>query len=701
MAIDKPKEPWPGLRQELSVTKGPVSSHGAPTYTVHDPVAHRFYRLGWMEMEIISRWSLAEAEAIVKDINDNTALEITADDVEGVSRFLEKNGLVMACGPTDCARLKGLADRQKVSPFMFLVKNYLFLRLPLFKPDRFLARTLPFVKPFFSRTAILIITGAAIFGLVMVLRNLSFYMRELEALFSIEGAFMVLLAMGLSKAVHEMGHAYAAKSLGLKVPAIGVALMCFYPMLWTDTTEAWKCSRRNDRLRIGLAGVGAELTLAALASLAWLWLSPGLLKDMALTLTGVTWISTLAINANPFMRYDAYYILSDLFEMPMLQVRSFAMGKWYLRKKILGLPDDPPEPMSGQAAALSIVYAYCVWVYRFFLFLGIAFLVYHMFFKALGLLLFLVEIVWFLSLPIFQELREWYRAKERARLTVWGVALIILIISVFIPWRGSVVAPAIMDAEKIFTFHAPTGSRLNTKLPSVGQRVKAGDALLALDAPDLNFQLSSAVLNRKSLELQTATAGIASELWLRYAAQKEELTGLMSEEHSLKARLEKLVFSAPFDGEVRETAVDLDIGGWVSHKEPLLLLTGGKAVVEVMVPEEDIFRLSPGSPGKFIPTSGGVGPFYLSVISISPGTIAEITKPALSSTKGGPLPVKQGSQGELWPERAVYLIRCEVDGIKRVPASLTGWANLEGKRQSLAGRGLSYLSASLVRESGF
>ena len=696
-------EPWPLLRQELALFKGPVSSHGAPSYTLHDPVAHRFFRLGWLEMEILSRWLLADPEAIVQDIRRATTLDPTPDDIRNVLLFVRANNLTLSSSPADSGRLLTVAKRQKLTPLMFLVKNYLFLRLPLLNPDRFLERTLPLVRPLFSRTVLWTIVAAALLGLALIARNAAFFKHDLAMLFSVQGAFMILVGMGLSKAVHELGHAYAAKLLGLRVPAMGIALMCFYPMLWTDTTEAWKCARRKDRLLIGLAGVGAELGLAALASLAWLLLPPGLWREMALTLTGVTWLSTVVINANPFMRYDAYYVMSDLFEMPMLQSRSFAMAKWWMRKKLLGLGHPPPEAMSPRAAVLCAIYAYSVWIYRFFLFLGIAFLVYYMFFKALGLVLFLVEIIWFLLWPIVRELREWFRERGNARLTPWGAGLVLVVLGFFIPWRADVVAPAMLDAEKSFTFYPPSGALLHSTPPPAASRFQAGQVLLELASPDLDFKLQAASLARNSLEQQLANAGLAPELWPRYAAQREELTGVMAEEASLAARMERLIFIAPFAGEVRESAADLTAGQWVGPKEPLLLVTGGRAVVEVLVPEQDVFHLAPGSRGVFIAGSGGaggMGALPLKVLSVSPGTVTELGRPALASTKGGPLPVRQGPQGQLWPEQAVYLIRCEVENMERPPAALTGMANLKGERRSLCARAFAFIYTAVIRESG-
>lgn len=120
---------------------------------------------------------------------------------------------------------------------------------------------------------------------------------------------------------------------------------------------------------------------------------------------------TLAINLNPFMRFDGYYLLSDWLEVENLQDRAFARGKWWLREKLFGLGDPPPEPFGEPLGKGLLVYAFGTWIYRFFLFLGIAVLVYAYFFKVLGIFLFLVEILWFIGLPIWRELQAWWKRK--------------------------------------------------------------------------------------------------------------------------------------------------------------------------------------------------------------------------------------------------------------------------------------------------
>ncbi|UGA40408.1 hypothetical protein JOS77_14430 [Chromobacterium haemolyticum] len=159
------------------------------------------------------------------------------------------------------------------------------------------------------------------------------------------------------------------------------------PVLYTDTNDAWKLNSRRQRLLIGGAGMLAELVLAAWATLLWSFLPDGPLRAGVFLLATTTWLATLAINASPFMRFDGYFLLADYLGLPNLHNRAFALARWQLRKTLLGLDDPVPEHFPAARRRGLILFAWATWLYRLVLFLSIAFLVYHLFFKALGMLL--------------------------------------------------------------------------------------------------------------------------------------------------------------------------------------------------------------------------------------------------------------------------------------------------------------------------
>ena len=114
----------------------------------------------------------------------------------------------------------------------------------------------------------------------------------------------------LVKCLHELGHAYVAKYHGCRVSAIGIAFLVFFPFLYTDTTDAWRLRNHKDRLLINFAGILTELHLALIATFVWGVLPEGGL-GAAFFIATTSWISSIAINVSPFMRFDGYYVFSD------------------------------------------------------------------------------------------------------------------------------------------------------------------------------------------------------------------------------------------------------------------------------------------------------------------------------------------------------------------------------------------------------
>ena len=406
----------PPLREDIRLLPGPVARDGAPTWTLYDPAMHRYLQIGRREFEILVRWGLGTPALIAESVSGSTTLPVTEADVLEVLRFAQRGRLVQASGPLAAKALAAEAAALRLSPWMWLLKNYLFVRVRLINPDRLLGlgvRALGFV---FTPGFVSVLAGLALLGLYLIGRQWENYTHSFMHLFSLEGAAEVAVALAFAKAVHEIGHGMMAKYLGCRVPGMGVALLVLWPMLWTDVTDAWRLTKRHERLLIDAAGVMAELALAVVAALAWSILPDGPSRSAAFLLSGSTWLITLAVNASPLMRFDGYFFLSDWLEEPNLQERSFALARWWLREVLFGLGDPAPEEMRVGRRRLMIVYAVACWLYRLGLFLGIAVLVYHLAFKLLGLFLMAVEVGWFVVRPILTELAVWARRVRGGRM---------------------------------------------------------------------------------------------------------------------------------------------------------------------------------------------------------------------------------------------------------------------------------------------
>ncbi len=697
--------PWPPLRDELRLSPGPRSEHGAPTWTLHDPAAHRFFRIGWLEFEVLSRWALGSVEAVGRALVRETTLIPSPEQIQAVHDFALRNSLLAASGPADTARLMRMKEMGVTSLGHKIVHGYLFFRIPLVSPDAWLARTVPALRWVFSKAFLAVLLCASLLGLYLVSREWVSFMLGRDILWSWQQSVAVVLAIGLAKTVHELGHAFAAKHLGLRVPRMGVALMCFSPVLWTDVTEAWKLPKRADRLLVDLSGVGAELMLAAASSLIWPLLPPGEIKSAVLTLAGVTWLATLAVNANPFMRYDGYYVLSDLWEVPGLQQRAFALARWRLREFVFGFGDPQPEAMPEPLKWRLLLYAYGTWVYRFFIFLGIALLVYHLFFKILGIVLMLVEIVWFIALPIYRELAAWHERRAAIRLTPQtlrsalflfaGLALLI------VPWHTRIEGAGLLASGRSAPLYAQQAAMVASVAVQPGQTVREGETLLVFSSPDLEGRMSIVRRKLDTLRDKLALASLDPELRASYAADMQEMLAAASELEGLTQEQARLTVTAPLDGVFHDLPAWVRPGSWVPRNMKLGTVAQSNGLVTAYVAEEDMERLALDMPGKFYPGSGLFPPLGLRVISLEHAAARDIPQVELPATvRGGVIPAKRTPDGRVVPEQALYKVLCRVESGEIPAQSVSGTVRISGTRRSLA---LSFWQAALgvlIRESG-
>jgi putative peptide zinc metalloprotease protein len=694
------------LRADLTLQPGPPSRDGAPTWTLFDPAANRFLRLGWQDFEILSRWELGTPERIARAVSLETRFDVRPDDVREVAAFLEQaDGLQAATsGATD--RLHAALKRRRQHPLAWALKNYLFVRVPLVRPDAFLDATLPLVRPLLGRGWLLAMLAVASLGLFLAARQWEAFAGSFAHLTTPAGLVTAAGALLLSKIVHELAHAYLAKRYGLRVAHMGLALLVLWPVLYTDTTDAWRLTRRDQRLRIAAAGMAAELSLAALATLAWSLLPEGPLREAMFTLAAVTWILTLVINLNPFMRFDGYYLLSDAWDVPNLQERSFALGRWALRETLFAPGEPVPEAMPAGRRRKLVAFAFATWVYRFFLFLGIALIVYHVFFKVLGLILMIVEIGYFLVRPIVRELGHWWRLRREVglnrRVLVTLGLLAVLVGLLAVPWQTRVSGPGLLRAAERGTLYAPRAARVAEVTRTAGADVGAGDVLIRLESPDLAYDIRKAERAVATLEDElTSFAGAAGLAARRFLVQQSLAEALVRLD-GLRADRAELSLAAPFDGQVTDLADHLKRGLWVQADERLGEI--GRALsgaIVAFVAEEDVGRFAVGARARFYPEAPDWAPVDARVTALDRSAVSALDQPELASVHGGALPVRRTDAGALVPTRAVYRVELRPETPTDRAFALRGTAQIWGSEESLAGRIWRRAVAVVVRESGF
>ena len=692
----------PALRQELTLHNGPLQADGSPGWLLHDPAANRFYLLGWAGFELLSRWSLGNASALLARVNTETTLQLGDDDLQQLLRFLSGNQLLQV---TQSDSLWQWHQQHKAGALMWLLKHYLFIRIPLVRPDKLLQRLLPWLSLVYRPLFWWLMAAVMVSGLVLVSQRWDAFTHTFANYAGWSAALGIAIALSLAKVVHELGHAFTARYFGCRVPAMGVAFLVMLPVLYTDTNDAWKLPDRRQRLLIGAAGMLAELTLAVCATLLWCFLPDGPLRAGVFLLATTTWVATLLINASPFMRFDGYFLLSDWWGMPNLHARAFALARWQLRRSLLGLDDPPPEyfPASRQRALL--IFAWVTWLYRLVVFTSIAFLVYHVFFKALGTILLMVELGWFIVRPIFGELKVWGRRRADLRWQgrTWRSAALLTAVVLFfvLPWHGDISSPAVIGAAQSQGLYAAEAADVADVRVQEGQQVQPGQILAILSSPALEYQLAQAKVIATSLAWQVTQQPFNNDLRNKGGTLTTLLLAAKQQVASLQEQRDRLTLVAPFAGRIADVSDALRTGTVVTQGERLLQVVGLEGVRgEVYVDEENVGDLHPGDIARFIADSGDSAAITCRLGQVDKLNQNTLEQPLMASIYGGPIASELRGQA-IEPLTTVFRVPLESCEQHIAPLrELPGKARLHVTPHSLLQQGWRRLAVAVGSEAG-
>ncbi len=709
IAIEPQAMRIPDLRQELRIEPGAPQVNGAPSWTLFDPVRHMFFQLGRIEFRIFSRWAAGSFDGVAEDLKAEGIEGEEADaTVSRVVEFSLTNQLTVNQLGDSVATFTQQKSAQKKAWWKWMVDNYLFFRLPLVRPARFLERTIDRVAPIWSVKVLWGFMALAFLGLFLVSRQWDAFMASFLYFFSWQGLFAYAIGLSAVKVIHELGHAYTATRYGCRVPTMGVSFLVMFPVLYTDTTAAWQLRSRKQRLAIDCAGVSAELMVATISTLLWVMLPEGSLRSIFFVLATSSWIMSLAVNLNPFMRFDGYYVLGDLLGVANLQPRSFALGRWKMRELLFDLGEEAPEDVPHRLRRGLIIYAWMTWAYRLMLFIGIALLVYYMFFKLLGVILFFVEMAVFVARPFWMEFKEWYARKDaifatrRGRLWPWILGG--LFILGCLPLDRHITAPAILAPIDAAGIVSGDPARIERILVRNGQAVKAGTIIAELSAPEVEAYRSQRGVRIAQLEEQLARAPADAKDLANLAVLERELATERAASQGADRRRQRLVLRAPVDGVVSDIMPDMHSGRWLGGSETVArIVTPGRYDIQAYVQEDDNWRVQEGAQGRFVPDDLAQPSRPAKLVEQAAAALQFLDQPMLASTNGGPIAVTEDAGKHLKPREAYYRIRflAPIDTRKRTALiqPISGSLIIEAPGTSLFGSLLRSFTRIIRSES--
>lgn len=716
------------LRRGVTLRFNGYDHDGIPHWLLYDEGQNKFYEVGWTEYEMLSRWYLGDPASIIHAVNTETTLKLEIKDIEQLIDFLNRNYLVEQRWRSVYQQAKDQKVIKSDNLFYWFIRYYLFFRIPLFHPDKFLNKTKYIGKFIFSHLVFYIMLGLFIIAVYQIGQQWEEFKHTFASIFSWQGLFFYFIAFSIAKFFHEFGHAYMCKLYGVSVPTMGIAFLVFWPVLYTDTTQSWSLPS-HQRLRIALAGMWVETYVTIIAAIIWANTYNLTIQMTCYVMVAINWVSTFLINASPFMRFDGYYALSDILKVPNLQNRSFALARWQIRNWLFDLDEPMPEQFSNRMHWILVTYAIVTWIYRLIIYIAIAILVYHYFFKAAGIILFIIELFAFILRPIFLEFKHWYELRNQFSLNKRScftiICTTILLLLFFLPIQQGIKINATLSHEHEFIY-ALQDAILQNKIPERGTLVKKGEVIIKLKSPELDANLKKTQFEYEKIEAKIRRAAFNKNYSAQLAILEAELSEKKAQYNKLMKLNEQLIIKAPFNGVISDVSPNAYPGNMIMKNSWIIdILNPQLRIIEGFVEQPDFEEIKVGLSGFFYPINLEDPKIPVKVIGIESINTAQLiinyskqseskrtdkknmpldTPIFHSNVLGGNIPTEITEKGEYIPVDSIYrVLLLPEDGLNSnyLDRVKVGMVIVTTNPHSLAYRTLYKIKKILIQESGF
>ncbi|MDP6467264.1 MAG: HlyD family efflux transporter periplasmic adaptor subunit [Pirellulaceae bacterium] len=704
---------------------------GRKYWIVKDRLAQKYYRF---EEEEFALLEMLDGQASLQDIQAEferrfAPQKITTHELHQLVSMLHRSALVVSDaagqGQQLYKRHVATSHRQKLGA----LTNVLCIRFKGFDPDRLLTwldRRVGwlFSVPCLVLSLILTMSAALLIGVQFDI----FWSRMpgFHAFFASENWIWLSLTLAVTKVLHEFGHGLSCKRLGGECHEMGMMMLVLTPCLYCNVSDSWMLPNKWHRAAIGAAGMYVEIVLASICTFVWWFTHPGLLNYVCFNVMFVCSVSTLLFNANPLLRYDGYYILSDLVEIPNLRQKASTILQRKLGSWCLGLT-EPPDPFLPQRRqSFFAIYCIAAAAYRWLVVFGILWFLYEVFepygLKIIGQLIAVMSLYGLLVAPLWKLCRFFYVPgrmdqvnKPRMIASVAGTAIVLLaIFLVPLPYYTNCsLYLQLRDAASVYVETPGAIKRIHVR---DGQWVERDQPLLTLGSLDVQISIAQIegakrqlesrriALLQRSFEDESAAAEIA-EVQEALAARDEQLQNRQRDARRLaiSAPLAGWVIPPPRVPEAPRNGANLPSwsGTPLEPRNRNAFLPEGVPVCQIGDPRhlEAILAIDQGDM-EFVHKGQAVdimfeqlpGQRFRSQISQISQLDMKVMPQSLSSKSGGDLVTRTDQSGHQRPDSTTYQGSASIDdedGLLLVGA--TGTAKIHTGYRTVAQRAWRYL----------
>jgi putative peptide zinc metalloprotease protein len=527
---------------------------GERWYVVRDPAGNQFHRLSDAAYRFIG---LLDGTRTVEQAWDICGGQLADDaptqpEIIQILSHLYAANLIEADITPDATvllrRHKQLTKRKMQNRLM----NVLFPRIPLWDPDQFLCRWLPVVRPLISTVFAFVWIAVVAFALITIAPHWDDLKTAANNAIDPKNWLWLWAVFVLIKLIHELGHAFSCRRFGGECHELGIMFLVFIPTPYVDASAAWAFPNRWHRMFVGAGGMIVELFVASILAIVWTHLGdkaslPAVLCYNAMLIASV---STLMFNANPLLRYDGYYILSDFLEIPNLRQKSSEYTLGLIKRHIFGVKATQPLPPVGQRFWL-FIYSVASGIYRVFVgFVIILVVMYKI--PILGTLMAIGGAITWAVVPISKLGKylllepELHRKRFRAIAFCGAVAAAIIICIGVIKFSVYVDTQGIVEADQHEVVHIKTAGFVQKIVAHDGDHLKQGDVILVADDPKLDAEIAARRAEKAGIEVQIRQAAAVDQGQLK--ALEPELLATESQLQDALDRKKDLTITAPIAG---------------------------------------------------------------------------------------------------------------------------------------------------------
>ncbi len=576
---------------------------GQVWYVLQDQSSGRFHRFSPHANLVIG---LMDGKRTLREIWESACSRLgddapTQDDVIGILSSLHRADVLQTDKRPDMQELHERHVKNRRMKLKQYIQNPLSLRFPLFDPTRVLDVLDPLSRWLFGRAgAVLWLCCALLAGVLAGAHWGELTNNFSEQLLAVENLFLIALVFPVAKLVHEFGHAMAIRAKGGEVHEMGVMLLVLMPIPYLDASASMAFREKRDRILVGAAGMASELLLAMLALLVWVSVEPGTVRVLAYNVMLIAGVSTLVFNINPLLRFDGYYMLADLLEIPNLGQRANAHMAYLAKRHLLGVDSATPGQDAPGERAWFVFYAVASFVYRMFIMFTIALLIAQQYF-VLGILLAIWSVYSGLARPIARQLGYLVSSSELRSSRPRALAVVAALVALAVVLLFRVPAPSWTRTEGVTVAPSEVAIRAATDgfVVAVHGRpnhpVRRGEPVLTVEDPELDARVR---ILQAQLQEQRARYEAATRDPVQLSILREEIVHLQARLAEARRRVADLVIRSPGDGVLLLSDPD-DLPGRFVRRGELLgyAMDRSRIAVQVVVPQGDVDLVRAGTRG--------------------------------------------------------------------------------------------------------